>query len=67
MGRTIQKIITSKNLKIVNIVKMPFVNKKPLTRKQNYVQTSFSHSTLKLEQKNARRKTTRVSAAPVSG
>ena len=67
MGRTIQKIITSKNLKIVNVVKMPFVNKKPLTRKQNYVQTSFSHSTLKLEQKNARRKTTRVSAAPVSG
>ena len=33
-------------------VKLPHVNKKPLARKQIFVQTSFSHSTLKIERKN---------------
>ena len=33
-------------------VKLPHVNKKPLTRKRIFVQTPFSHSTLKLERKN---------------
>ena len=32
-------------------VKLPHVNKKPLPRNRNFVQTPFSHSTLKLEQK----------------
>ena len=31
---------------------MPHVNKKPLARKRRFVQTPFSHSTLKLERKN---------------
>ena len=39
--------------------------KKPLATKRNFVQTTFSHSTLKLEQKNSRRKTTRF-FAPIS-
>ena len=33
-------------------VKLPHVNKKPLARKRIFVQTPFSHSTLKLERKN---------------
>ena len=41
-------------------VKLPHLNKKSLARKQIYVQTPFSHSTLKLEPKNLRRKTTRL-------
>ena len=32
-------------------VKLPHVNKKPLARKRIFIQTPFSHSTLKLEQK----------------
>ena len=44
----IQKI--QKTVKI--IVKLPHVNKKPLARKRIFVQTPFSHSTVKLEQKN---------------
>ena len=32
-------------------VKLPHVNKKPLPRNRNLVQTPFSHSTLKLERK----------------
>ena len=48
-------------------VKLPHVNKKPLARKRIFVQTPFSHSTLKLERKNSRRKTTRFFAPlPVS-
>ena len=43
----IQKI--EKTVKIK--VKLPNVNKKPLARKQIFVQTPFSHSTLKLEPK----------------
>ena len=43
----IQKI--EKTLKIK--VKLPHVNKKPLARKRIFVQTPFSHSTLKLEKK----------------
>ena len=32
-------------------VKLPHVNKKPLARKRIFVQTTFSHSNLKLERK----------------
>ena len=54
--------------KIVKIsAKLPHVNKKPLQRNRIFVQTPFSHSTLKLERKNSRRKTTRFFAPfPVS-
>ena len=45
--KTIQKI--KKTVKIK--VKLPHVIKKPLGRKQIFVQTPFSHSTLNLEQK----------------
>ena len=39
--------------KTVNIeVKLPHVNKKPLTIKRIFVQTPYSHSTLKLERKH---------------
>ena len=57
-----------KNEKTVRIkVKMPHVNKKPLARKRIFVQIPFSHSTLNLERKNSRRKTTRFFAPlPVS-
>ena len=34
-------------------MKLPHVNKNPLERKRIFVQTPFSHSTLKLEQKTA--------------
>ena len=41
-----------KNRKTVKIrVKLPHVNKKPLPRNRTFVQTLFSHSTLKLERK----------------
>ena len=43
----IQKI--EKTVKIK--VKLPHVNKKPLARKQIFVQTPFSHSTLNLERR----------------
>ena len=41
----IQKIEKTANIK----VKLPQVNKKPLARKRFFVQTPFSHSSLKLE------------------
>ena len=53
----IQKI--EKTVKIR--VKLPHVNKKPLPRNRIFVQTPFSHSTLKLERKKSRCKTTRFS------
>ena len=43
----IQKIENTVKIK----KKLPHVNKKPLARKRIFVQTPFSHSTLKLEQK----------------
>ena len=46
--KLIQKIETPVKIK----KKLPNVNKKPLARKLIFVQTPFSHSTLKLEQKN---------------
>ena len=64
-----KKIRSKKNRKTVKEikVKLPHENKKPLARKQIFVQTPFSHSTLNLEQKNARRQNTRVFAPlPVS-
>ena len=45
---SIQKI--EKTVKIK--VKLPHVNKKPLPIKRIFVQTPYSHSTLKLERKN---------------
>ena len=60
----IQKI-EKKTVKIK--VKLPHVNKKPLPIKRIFVQTPYSHSTLKLEQKISRRRTTRFFAPfPVS-
>ena len=53
IGKTILKNPIQKTEKTVKIkVKLPHVNKKPLARKRIFVQTPFSHSTLKLEQKN---------------
>ena len=62
-NNSIQK--TEKTLKTK--VKLPHVNKKPLARKRFFFQTLFSHSSLKLERKYSRRKTTRFFAPfPVS-
>ena len=59
----IQKI--EKTVKIR--VELPHVNKKPLPRNRIFVQTPISHSTLKLDEKNSCRKTTRFfSPLPVS-
>ena len=44
----IQKIEKTEKIK----AKLPHVNKKPLPTKRIFVQTPYSHSTLKLEQKN---------------
>ena len=54
LGKTILKNPIQKNLKITMKikVKLPHVNKNPLARKRIFVQTPFSHSTLKLERKN---------------
>ena len=43
----VQKIEKTEKIK----AKLPHVNKKPLARKQIFVQIPFSHSTLKLERK----------------
>ena len=52
LGKPFRKKSDSKNRKTVKIrVKLPHVNKKPLPRNRIFVQTQFSHSTLKLEQK----------------
>ena len=49
-----KEIRSKKSKKTVKIrVKLPHVNKKPLARKQIFVQTQFSHSTLKLEKIHA--------------
>ena len=49
----LQKIRSKKIEKTVKIkVKLPHVNKKQLPRNRIFVQTPFSHSTLKLERKN---------------
>ena len=44
-----KKILSKKSKKQKFKVKLPHVNKKPLARKRIFVQTPFSHSTLKLE------------------
>ena len=64
----LEKKSSPKNQKTVKIkVKLPHVNRKPLARKRIFVQTPFSHSTLNLERKISRRKTTRFFAPlPVS-
>ena len=52
-GKTILKNPIEKLEKTVKIrVKLPHVNKKPLPRNRIFVQTPFSHYTLKLERKN---------------
>ena len=62
LGKPFRKKSDPKNRKTVKIrVKLPHVNKKPLPRHRIFVQTPFSESTLKLERKNSRRKTTRFS------
>ena len=51
-GKT-KKKSDPKNNKTVKIkVKLPHVNKKTTSEKANFVQTPFSHSTLKLESEN---------------
>ena len=54
LGKPFRKKSDPKKIeKTVKIkVKLPHVNKKPLARKRNFVQTLFSHSTLNLERKN---------------
>ena len=53
IGKTIQKKNPIQKIeKTVKIrVKLPHVNKKPLPRNRTFVQTLFSHSTLKLKRK----------------
>ena len=52
LGKQNRKKSDPKNEKIVTIkVKLPHVNKEPLAGNLIFVQTPFSHSTLKLEQK----------------
>ena len=49
----LEKTRSKKIEKTVKIkVKLPHANKKPLARKRIFVQTPFSQSALKLEQKN---------------
>ena len=64
IAKTIWKKILSKKIekRVKTKVKLPHVNKKLLARKRIFVQTPFSHTTLKLERKNSRRKTTRFFA-----
>ena len=54
LGKPFRKKSDSKNQKKTAkiTVKLPHVNKTPLAREQIFVQTPFSHSTLKLERKN---------------
>ena len=52
LGKPFRKKSDPKIEKTVKIrVKLPHVNKKPLPRNRIFVQTPFSHSTLKLERK----------------
>ena len=52
LKKRFRKKLNPKNKKTVKIrVKLPHVNKKPLSRKWIFVQTPFSHSTLNLERK----------------
>ena len=51
--KTFRKSDPKKEKKQVKIkMKLPHANKKSLARKRNFVQTPFSHSTLKSKQKN---------------
>ena len=55
LGNHLAKNPIQKLEKTVKIkVKLPHESKKPLARKQIFVQTRFSHSTLNLEQKKLR-------------
>ena len=46
LGKPFREKFDQKNRKTLKIkVKLPHANKKPLARKQNFVQTPFSHST----------------------
>ena len=69
IGKTIlkKKSIQKIEKKVKINVKLPHVNKKPLPIKRICVLTPYSHSTIKLERKNLRRKATRFFALfPVS-
>ena len=58
LGKPFRKKPNQKIEKTVKIKgKLPHVNKKPQARKPIFVQTLFSHSTLKIERKFSRRKT----------
>ena len=53
LEKPFRKIFNPKVEKTVKIkVKLPLVNKKPLPIKRIFIQTQYSHSTLKLERKN---------------
>ena len=68
LGKQFRKTSNPKNWKTVKIkVRLPHVNKKPIARNRTFVQRAFSHSTLKLEEKISRQKTTRFfRSLPVS-
>ena len=69
VGKTIKKKIRSKKLKknSKNQSEIAACEQKTIPRNRISVQTPFSQSTLKLERKNSRRKTTRFFAPfPVS-
>ena len=68
IDKTVYKKSHPKNQKIVKIeVKLPHVNKKPLSIKRIFVPTPFSHSTVKSGQKILCLKTTHFLARlPVS-
>ena len=52
IGKTIEKIQTKNRRKLTKIkVKLPNVSRKPPARKQIFVQTPFSHTTLNLEKR----------------
>ena len=57
LGKPYRKF-DAKNRKkpVKDTVKLPNVNKKQLARNRIFAQTSFSHSTVKLELRNSRRK-----------
>ena len=52
LGEQFRRKFDQKNRKNIKVkVKLPHVDKEPLARKRMFVQTPFSHSTLKLAKK----------------
>ena len=62
LGKPFRKKNDPNNRKTKNQSESAACEQKPLARKRIFVQTPFSHSTLNLEQKISRRKTTRFFA-----